>query len=1053
MDSRQRSHPERPPFRERLRDKRPTALVRDVTARALVRGVLFAGLVLAISAAENAPSSFDEMVRSTPWRSPAEALKAFVVPDGFEVQLVAAEPHIGKPVSMSFDVSGRLWIAETRAYPIETSTNKAPADVIRILSDFAPDGRARGNVVFAEGLSMPDAVAPFRNGAVVFSIPNVVNLQDTDGDGRADRREVIYGPFGATDTHNLANNFRRGFDGWFYGGQGVGNQTRVKGTDGHWLEMRGSTFRFRGDGSRIEKVGDGQANVFGLCFDPLGNLFTSDCHSMPIYQVIHGGFYPVFGKPHDGLGYAPQMLWHNHGSTAIAGLAYCDEPLWPAEFQGGFLLGNVVTSRVNRDRVEDRGSTRIAHEMPDLVSTTDPWFRPVDVQFGPDGALYVADFYNRIIAHVEVPLSHPGRDRTSGRIWRVVRRGADGKPLLRERKDFMGLSATEQVRRLADPSFAHRLAVLNHFCDRADWDPDTESALREALASRSAPVSLRVGALWILERRGLLRGDGLSRAAGDPEALLRLHALRVLVERPTWSGAERNLVTAALQDPSPPGVRAAADGLARHPSFDGIAPLLALWWNAPEADTHLVYQVRKALRDQLLDPAVFGRFRREFRGDVESQAAVADVCLAIPSEEAAAFLIGSLKDRRPSEPRFMDWLRHAARHGKMADQEALVAGFRSGGAVDRPAQRELFLAVEQGMAQRGLALGPEMRRWAAELTEGFLGDPSATGVQRLFAIEWAGRLGLREHLPGLERQAAASEASVELRLACVRALLELSGPGTEPQARSSVDSLAESLLRDVSLPRDARATLAQAVVRLRPRPGIPMLLRVLREASFASAIPIASALAGSPEGGGVLVQAVEDGRAPVAVLAERSVRERLLAVEPRLRDRLPSETATDLDSRRRLERVAERLASFRKASPNATAGARVFEAQCRPCHSLGGQGGQVGPQLDGVGHRGPERLCEDVLDPNRNVDRIFRQSLVTLKEGDLFSGLFRRDEGQQRIFLDGAGHERRIDRADIRETRETQTSLMPDNFAEALPVDDFNHLLAFLLAQREKPAN
>jgi len=173
-------------------------------------GTLASALSLVASEA-----SFDEMVRSTPWRSPAEALRAFVVPEGFEVQLVASEPEIGKPVSMSFDVSGRLWIAETRAYPIETATNKAPSDVIRVLSEFGADGRARSNTVFADGLSMPDAVAPFRDGAVVFSIPNVLSLQDTDGDGRADRRGVPYGPFGVTDPHNSANNSRRGFDGWF----------------------------------------------------------------------------------------------------------------------------------------------------------------------------------------------------------------------------------------------------------------------------------------------------------------------------------------------------------------------------------------------------------------------------------------------------------------------------------------------------------------------------------------------------------------------------------------------------------------------------------------------------------------------------------------------------------------------------------------------------------------------------------------------------------------------------------------------------------------------
>lgn len=112
----------------------------------------------------------------------------------------------------------------------------------------------------------------------------------------------------------------------------------------------------------------------------------------------------------------------------------------------------------------------------------------------------------------------------------------------------------------------------------------------------------------------------------------------------------------------------------------------------------------------------------------------------------------------------------------------------------------------------------------------------------------------------------------------------------------------------------------------------------------------------------------------------------------------------------------------------------------------------MGPQLDGVGHRGLERLCEDILDPNRNVDRIFRQSLVTLKDGELFGGLFRRAEGRQRIYLDVGGQERRFAVDEIRETRDTETSPMPDNFAEAIAPTDFNHLLAFLLSQRERPA-
>jgi glucose/arabinose dehydrogenase len=174
----------------------------------------------------------------------------------------------------------------------------------------------------------------------------------------------------------MANNFRRGFDGWFYGGHGVANNTTVRGTDGHSITMKGSTFRFRGDGSRIELFGHGQVNPFGICFDPAGNVYASDCHSAPIYQLLRGAFYPSFGKPDDGLGFGPVMMRHSHGSTAIAGLCYYDDDLWPAEFRGNMFLGNVMTSRVNRDRLSDNGSTRIANEMPDLGLVERPVVSP-----------------------------------------------------------------------------------------------------------------------------------------------------------------------------------------------------------------------------------------------------------------------------------------------------------------------------------------------------------------------------------------------------------------------------------------------------------------------------------------------------------------------------------------------------------------------------------------------------------------------------------------------------------------------------------------------------
>ncbi|HEX5176780.1 MAG TPA: PVC-type heme-binding CxxCH protein, partial [Chthoniobacteraceae bacterium] len=665
-----------------------------------------------------AANPFEEFVRTTPRLSPEDERKTFVLPPGFEIQLVAAEPQIGKPISMSFDARGRLWVAETRMYPVESAPDKTPRDTITILSEFAPNGRAGRLETFAADLNTPDAVAPCKQGAIVFSIPNIVRLHDTDADGRADKREVLYGPFETRDTHNMANNFRRGFDGWFYGGHGVANKTTVHGTDGHSITMNGSTFRFRGDGSRIELFGRGQVNPFGVCFDPAGNVYESDCHSSPIYQLIRGAYYPSFGKPDDGLGFGPVMMRHSHGSTAIAGLCYYDDDLWPAEFRGNMFLGNVMTSRVNRDRLSDHGSTRMANEMPDLVSSSDPWFRPVDVQLGPDGALYIADFYNRIIAHVEVPLTHPGRDRQSGRIWRLVYRGQNGKAALHPVEDLSRAKATKVADALGAPNFTTRLLALNELADRGG--AEAMAAARAVVSQKSSdhPAKL-AGALWVLERLGMLHDEELARAARHPDPIVRVHALRILCERTTLRPVDRALAIRALNDPDALAQRIAADVLARHPDFDNIAPLLALRQRAAASDTHLVFMSRKALRDQLLDSESFARLLSATLTDNDARA-IADVALAIPNSASAAFLLSYL-DRSPGEPGALSaQMRHIARYIPEGAIKALADRARQKFANEIDFQVELFQSVQQGLEQRGGKPSAVMRDWAAGIARKLL---------------------------------------------------------------------------------------------------------------------------------------------------------------------------------------------------------------------------------------------------------------------------------------------------------------------------------------------
>src|SRR6266850_283714 len=429
-------------------------------------GVVLICLIGSLSVASFAQDPFAENIRKTEALTPEQERKALHVPPGFEVQLVASEPAIGKPMNMAFDGRGRLWLTQSREYPFAAPVDKPGRDKIIILEDFDGAGHARKVTTFAEGLNIPIGLYPYKNGVIAFSIPNIYFFQDTDGDGKADKKELVLGRFGFDrDVHGLTSAFRRGYDGWIYADHGYNNNTTLAAKDGSTITMNsGNCYRFRPDGSRVEQYSWGQVNPFGLMFDPLGDLWSADCHSSPVYQLLRGAYYPSFGKPHDGLGFAPEVCNHSHGSTAIAGMVYYAAEDFPTEYRGNTFIGNVMTGRINRDSLVAHGSSRIVRAEPDFLISDDPWFRPVDLQLGPDGALYVADFYNRIIGHYEVPLTHPGRDRERGRIWRVVYKGDTTKSEIRNAKLPEHLDGL--IAELGSPNLTRRMLAMNEICDR-----------------------------------------------------------------------------------------------------------------------------------------------------------------------------------------------------------------------------------------------------------------------------------------------------------------------------------------------------------------------------------------------------------------------------------------------------------------------------------------------------------------------------------------------------------------------------------------------------------
>ncbi|HEY0457326.1 MAG TPA: PVC-type heme-binding CxxCH protein, partial [Verrucomicrobiae bacterium] len=684
------------------------------------KGCLILSLVVAkicptVAAPKPAADPFAEFIRSTPPRTPEEERAGFRLPPGFEIQLFASEPEIGKPMNMAFDGRGRLWISQSREYPFPAKPGKKGRDEVRVLEDTDGDGHADKVTTFADGLNIPIGLYPYKNGVISLSLPNISFHQDTDGDGRADKTNFIIGPVSFDrDTHGLVASFRRGFDGWLYATHGFNNNTTLKARDGSTITMNsGNIWRYRPDGERVEQWTHGQVNPFGLMFDPRGNLYSADCHSSPIYQLLHGGYYPSFGKPDDGLGFAPVMMHHSHGSTAIGGIIYYAADNFPPEFRDNIFVGNVMTCRINRDALEPHGSTLIAREAADFLSCDDPWFRPVDMQLGPDGAIYVADFYNRIIGHYEVPLDHPGRDHERGRIWRIYYKGA---PPQNRMQDLTKASTADLINELAAPNHTRRLLALDQLSDRVG--DSAVPAIRQMLRTSQVAEQKAYG-LWVLHRLGVATEADYAPLTHDPSPLVRIHAVNAAAELPSQHRPPAALVLNALADNDAFVRRAAAFGAGQVQDGASIPALLKLRREVPSDDTHLLYVARMALRNAAAQPVVDkpGKIALETLDNLSEQdsRALADVAVAITNSAAGSFLVQHLAKYPEPRDTMTRYLKHAVRYLPVDQVDAVAAMVQKQLKNDLDLQVTMFKSIQDGLSQRGQKLTTLLRQWGAEL--------------------------------------------------------------------------------------------------------------------------------------------------------------------------------------------------------------------------------------------------------------------------------------------------------------------------------------------------
>jgi putative heme-binding domain-containing protein len=1010
------------------------------------------------------PNYPGDLMAPTDALSPADERKAFTIPAGFDVQLVASEPDIQKPIQMAFDAKGRLWVTTSYHYPFAAPAGKG-TDKLFILSDFDENGKAKKVQIFASDLNIPIGILPLPdcNSCIVSSVGEIRKYTDTKGAGKADKMEVLYSGFGFRDTHGMYNSYTLMPDGWIYACHGFSNDSTVRGKDGHEVKMQsGNTFRFRPDGSHIEVYTHGQVNPFGIAIDPWFNLYTADCHTKPITQLIPGAYYDSFGKPHDGLGYAPHTVHHDHGSTALCGLTWYDANQFPADYLGTMFLGNVVTNRINFDKIQWHGASPVGIEQPDFLVSKDRWFRPVDIKLGPDGALYVSDFYNKIIGHYEVPLNDPRRDKDHGRIWRIVWKGKDGTvPAPKfHRADFTKATDEELFNDLVHPNLTVRFLAGNQLRRRVVEGKKLE--LGKLLGDRDRMRSV-AGWLAFLAEAGkepvpvsdYEKDLKDAKTAGLKPEMLSGQVVRALSSRAKWGDGERAVLLDIFKSFASVHMRiAAVEAVIFHPHADFVQPVLEILKKCPPEDTHMRQAAKIALRNCLRDD--------EKAWPKDYDPIYADMAIAIPNQNAAGYLLAQFKDEKITEDKLTAASEHIARYGNNSDAVQLFKWLPSYRVT--PFNPDPILAAFKGMQTRGAKLNEVTTKDLLVAAQHTLttadfpaGGPNPDTVKKVL---WA--LRVLNALPAVvdrgvnAKELALNSHSVEVLDFIVtheKAPSELRMGSAEVLLRYTPDEglkVTRKLLSTTDTPADIRERLL-LVFAASPNKEARLDARdSLKDAPYRTALAVGAALASTPLGADDLLTAVKTGKAPARLLQEKAILEKLKAARIQDLDKQIAALTKGLPplDQRLAELIKKRATAFASAKPDKELGAKLFAKHCAACHRIGDQGGKIAPQLDGIGIRGLERILEDTLDPNRNVDQAFRASVITTKDEQTITGLMLRVEGKVVVVANSEGKEIRIPEDQIAMNRQTMLSPMPANFGDVIPEPDFMHLIAYLLDQK-----
>lgn len=930
-------------------------------------------------------------------KTPKESLEAIKTRPGFTIELMAAEPLVQSPIAFAWGPDGKFWVVEMGDYPLGLDNKGKPGGRVKYLTRSRADGPYDKVTVFLDGLSFPTGVTPYGKGVLVTCAPEIFYAEDTTGNGKADKKVVLYTGFIEGNPQHRVNGLVYGLDHWWYGANGdSGGKIKSVKTNKEY-DLRGRDFRLRPDDGAFEtQTGSTQ---FGRARDDWGNWFGNN-NSKPLYHFVldehylrrnpflippdprvqvsvtpgAAAVYPI-SKPLPRFNDFEAL---NHFTSACSAIVYRDDLFGPA-FANNTFVSEPVHNLVHREIMTAKGTTFTSRRAEDekeaeFLASSDNWFRPTTIQTGPDGALWIADMYRYVIEHPQwIPKEwqekvdlRAGQD--AGRIYRVYPKDSKPRPL--------PILDTMTSRELAD-----LLESPN------GWTRDTAQQL---LIQRKDPQSLQ-------------HLDLLLQKSSKP--LARLHALAIAVQ---LTNGERKYILMGLKDNDPNvrrwAVRFGESLLSSDKEL--LDKVLAL---ADDADPQVRLQVAYSLGEVPTTGEALAKMALQYRQDDYFLAAVAS---SLHEKNLEDFFRAFPLDNTKDFPTFF-LLTVARMTGALKDPKELLSRLCSLALDMERRTTNYFLVIGSildVLEQKKISI-PENSKLSASLTAVaqkaalVVGNPDAAAKDKNNALAMLGR-GLTTDARELDAVAAflTPQTPEPLQAAAMEAILRGKGSGIGElllQAWKGYSPRQRSQVLDTLLSRE------------------DLTLQLLDQIEKQKVLPL---------------EIDASRRQRILEHKNATIKKRAALL---FASAIPPERA----------KVLEEYQSVFKLKGDAERGAKVFAKTCATCHEYHGMGSSVGPELASVKDKTPEGLLIAILDPNRAVEARYISYRAVTKMGQTLTGLIATETATSITLVGADGKRYELLRSNLDELTSTGKSLMPDGLEKDVSPEAMADLIAYIRGQ------